>query len=189
MKLFMSREDLIIELSNLAEDARSHVPCINFGGCCVFAVAVVKMLNKLIAPERVRIKLREYNGSSNQDLTIEEIKQRLHSNSMALWNEQGVTFNHVFLEINIGDEILHYDSDGIFHLKYADVWGQFTHSAITVNYIIREGVLSLEDAEELANQTKWNKCFERWRIPHLQAVIDAAEERILYNYQWEAKAA
>lgn len=148
--------NVIDVLKTLGTRINRWYPKINFGGCCVYASLVGKELQKRGLD--VNIIVAAYDASEN----IDRARKFVNNNKMEEWNTHGIWFNHVGLEIRIGDEIYHHDTnqtkpEGLFLGEWE----------------IYEGRLSVEEAENLASRAEgWNDSFDRRSIPRLRNHIE-----------------
>lgn len=123
-------------------------PYINKGGCCVVAALMAPLLNKHVYTKiRVLSKAYEHNSMDNARLQVVR-------NTVTEWNNNGVIFGHILLEMSVDGKTWWYDTDGLYStLPYEQGWG------------VHDGVLMFDEAIELAkDRNSWNEKFNRSAI-------------------------
>lgn len=161
------RKPFLEKLNDFAQQIEFDFDSVNYGGCCVIAAAFAKHLKKYFP---VKILVANYNWMKNdKDQNISKIRKKINSNTIAEWHEHGIAFAHVLVEIEHEGKQYQLDTEnGLSHrLRYAPARNSDTR------YPILKGNLSIEDAEELANNPEgWNDQFDRSQIPAIQKAID-----------------
>jgi len=151
---------LLTRLLSLGAAASDAITDINHGGCCVYASLLGKELQKREIPCSVVVVSDSANiGSTN----IDKVRWRMPSSvpNLQAWEECGVYFTHVALEVDIDGVNYFVDSDGI--AKSGKKLRDFRPYP---------GRLSLEEAEFLARkESGWNERFDRNEIPRLRGII------------------
>lgn len=144
-----------VVLNSLGQRINRWYPNINYGGCCVYAAILGSELEKRNIP--VRVIVAAYAARNGTD--IAKIANNIADRSKKqTWNENGVFFNHVGLEIKIGKKWHYYDSDGCEKRG-----SEFR------NFPVYRGRISVEDAKKLASDTDgWNPDFDRAKIPSIK---------------------
>lgn len=139
---------------------------VNYGGCCAVAYAFAKHLQKYFP---VKIIVANYAWMEKNDQDVSEIRQKLSTNTLAAWNENGISFAHILVEFEV---------DGItYHLETEDGLKE-RHTHTLGKHPILKGHLSLTDAEELANNPDgWNDRFDRDQLPAINKAINKFFQR------------
>lgn len=136
---------------------------LNCGGCCVFAAIVARKLHALGVDVRGRVA--DW-GRGNVDKARRKVRDPGNTRD---WNENGVGFNHVGLELRVNGERYLYDSDGLER-----VWPFRTLNLPAGDWPVIRGSLSVGELEALADGGCWNSMFDRELIPELESMADRA---------------
>jgi hypothetical protein len=148
------------------QQAVRDIPCLNQGGCGIFALAVTKQLAKRGIAYRIRVGeswMANIFGGFNKN-GIQEVNQK-PINSLPEANAVGVFFQHIYPEVKVGRSWMAFDSNYLLKSK---------------EYQAKTGLLAYEDfleenkLETLAmNPVGWNERFDRDNIP---TVFDKVEQ-------------
>lgn len=142
-------------LNSLGKRINQWYPTINYGGCCVYAAILGAELEKRNIPVRVIVAAFAASDGTNIARIANNIANRGEKQA---WNENGVYFNHVGLEIKIGKKWHHCDTDGCE--KPARAFRRLP---------VYRGYLSVDDAKKLASDGDgWNCDFNRSKIPSVK---------------------
>jgi hypothetical protein len=137
---------------------------INYGGCCVFASILANHLQHLV-PTRIAVYEDPDDEEDPIAESIDSARAKLTSNTAREWNRNGVYFNHVVVECDIGDETVEIDSSGIFA----------TDGSIISDCVKLPGYLTIPEATELAaSSVGWNWWFDRDQIPEMERLVNKA---------------
>lgn len=167
-KEVLSFSSLFSRLSRLGQ-ATSHIPNINWGGCCVFAALAAKELSKIIPRRCIKIRVIGSSTWDDIDIPLDDVRSRIKKNSPNEWNNNGVSLTHVFIEVQYWSQTVWFDSDTLCLV---------TNEVFPINRMLRddefvyEGGLSIEEAAELAYSDGWNTKFKRKHIPEMGRVIN-----------------
>lgn len=150
--------DIIEALNVLGKRINRWYPNINSGGCCVYAAMVAEELHKRGVDVCIIVAAECSDDDEGHNADLNYLERNIKSNSKADWNNNGVFFNHVGIEFRIGDDIYHYDSNGVHPEDVMlDCWRLY------------EGRISIETAKSLAEEAEgWNTTFNRKSIPSLR---------------------
>jgi hypothetical protein len=151
-------------LENIATEIENSIECMNWGGCAVYAVEIVKRLHAIGFKNA---KLRTYGYSYNtKGIIINSVEQDLLATNGRLprlgseWNDNGVWFNHVRVEW----QNRLWDSEGITSLRYGKSW-RFS--------VLQSGDISVSAVDLLCKlQCNWNDSFDRKQIPKVKRIMD-----------------
>lgn len=156
----METRELRKRLRKLSAAAQGRFPHLNYGGCCVFAAAVAKELEKHGIQYEVMV-----TGSKSRN--IGEI--RPPKNTVDAWNGVGVDFGHVGVRMRLRGRWYTYDSEAFlrhkhrFGFRYVDTYG-----GGTVRWESSAGGITAKEAKELADEPRWNRQF--WSPENVRAV-------------------
>lgn len=146
------------QLNLLGQAAERQIPSLNYGGCCVFAAEVGKVLKAKGIPVRGVAR-----GWMEATEPLHKIKEAINNLENAdEWNDQGVNFSHVGLQVKLGRKWYVFDSNGC------------DPDATRLNgRHLYPGHLSVEDIDKLAsNPENWNKAFRRKTgIPAIKRLV------------------
>jgi hypothetical protein len=147
------------QLDSLGREVNRRFNKINNGGCCVYAALVAACLAKRgIVATGIVAGPQEKDRPTN----IDEVRKALPvTNRKDLWNDGGVIFSHVGLELAGKNGVWHYDSNGM------------QKAGPTLDCMpIYEGRLRLNEMQELADEIAgWNDMFDRKFIPAIAATV------------------
>src|ERR1035437_8323128 len=108
--------NLIAKLNSLGEEVLVKYPCVNYGGCCVYAAMVVAELKK----HKIEAKgiVASYGagkpGWMTKDVaTIDKAREKVKKNHIYEWQANGISFAHVGIEFKVGRLKKHYDTSGV----------------------------------------------------------------------------
>jgi hypothetical protein len=144
-------------LTNLGKKINSDFPCLNMGGCCVYAALIAE-------------KLKENGVNANgvvvacfdSPFSVAVARKGVNDiGSLREWNDNGVAFNHVVLEFTVEGKRFRYDSAGVVEAKNG-----FRGDPIY------SGRLKLKELQALATSDGWSTRFDRKDIPKLKKIID-----------------
>ncbi len=147
--------NLIDKLNTIATEVSTKINYINHGGCCVFASLIAQHINSLLP---MKIVVFSYGKTKS----INMARKHIHNNKLSEWNDNGVYFGHVMIELTVDDKTFLYDSNGISSTRN------------TINgYGKLPGELTLLEATELAEDSVgWNEDFNRDKIPLMKDIIN-----------------
>jgi hypothetical protein len=161
---------LDLKLTQLAKEVKTKVPCINFGGCCVFAALVSKHLSTIV-PTRL-VVFKGWFCDDNEASDLSEAKAKISNNTVREWNNQGIHFGHVVIEYDNDGQTYRLDSDGV----------EPCPTVVEDNKLT--GFLSIDDAEDLAaDDDGWNPSFSRSNIPQMKQIIDNFFQQLSLDLQ------
>jgi hypothetical protein len=130
---------------------RKH-PDINYGGCCVFAALLAPSLKKL---GKVKIRVQDFDTDLD---AIAYARERVKSNNVHEWNDQGVHFYHVAIELEYKGKKYHVDACGVSDATRFD--------------FLKDG-LTFKEATELGNNPLgWNRSFNRLEVPMIKRRVN-----------------
>ncbi len=145
------------KLNKLSHALDNNFYCINNGGCCSVAVMLADALKPYT---EVRIAVSGYDGL---DITEDIVNNMPYDATPRVWNENGIHFNHVFMEFKVGDEWFQYHvGKNVTRVSPYDALMRWKH----------RGYITLEHARNLAKSTDWNWLFDRNQIPEMQNFIE-----------------
>ncbi len=148
--------NIIDKLNNIAVEVTKKIDFINLGGCCVFASLIAQHLYPLV-PLKIVVFAPTLTKNS-----IDEVRHSITTNRLCEWNDNGIYFGHVMIELTIDDKTFLYDSNGIA-----------PSDTIIKGYKKLKGELTLLEATELADDSVgWNDTFNRDKIPRLKNIIN-----------------
>ena len=158
--------DLITKLNHLGEEVLERYPCINYGGCAVYAAMIVAALKRhnIDAKGIVASYGAGSPGWMSSDVaTIDKAREKIKKNDIHEWQANGISFAHVGVEFKIGRLKKHYDTSGVRRAgKLLD------------KMPIYEGRLEYTEVRALAASKKgWNSSFDRKDIPALRKLVNA----------------
>jgi hypothetical protein len=147
------------KLKVLSARINQIAPRVNYGGCCVVASKVAPLVNELY-PSKVRV-LSNWGKAS-----IDEVRNKIDPSKVRNWNNNGVVFSHVVVEMNVDNVDYFYDTEEISkHVPPA--WCR-EH-----NMKMLPGWVSFEEAAVLAaDASGWNDRFDRSLIAPIYDVVD-----------------
>lgn len=159
----MSSDDVIsviATLNTLGRRINRWYPYINCGGCCVFASIVGEELLKRGIEARIIVGTDMDDEDRAEGSNLNDLESSVGPQKER-WNDNGVFFNHVGVELRLDDDVYHYDTDGIN-----------PESQMLKQYLLYDGSISVETAKALADEVEgWNECFDRKQIPSLRGHI------------------
>lgn len=143
-------------LARLALSVDRTFPFLNSGGCCVFASIVAdELIERGIPCEGLVV------DAYNDEPDIEAVRNNVQRNVPREWNEHGVDFTHVGLDIpGMGK----YDSRGFDNPNsMLKLWPE------------AKGRLTVQELRELSSVGDgWNRTFDRQQIPTLRRMVKRA---------------
>lgn len=151
--------DIHEQLNLLGRAAENKIPALNYGGCCVFAAEVGKALEAKGIPVRGIAR-----GWMEATEPLQKIKKAIRNvENSKEWNNQGVNFSHVGLQIKLGRKWHNYDSAGLS----TDL------TRLGRSFGVYSGHLSVAELDKLAsNPDNWNNTFKRKTgIPAIRKLI------------------
>jgi hypothetical protein len=154
---------IVNTLNRLGNEVLNKYPEINWGGCCVYAALVAKELCNQGHDVSGIVASRCANRDSSTPTNIVTARPHVKKNTVRHWQNNGISFSHVGLEIKFkrSKRVFHYDTAGV-HLS----------SDALDNMPIYEGRLAVEELASLARYPKgWNDSFDRQHIPALRRLV------------------
>jgi hypothetical protein len=156
---------LIAEIQQSVE----WVDDLNCGGCGVFAAIVAKRFNKIGIPAVVRIGA--WNAPSNSN-AVKDTYSQYSRPKQSHFRSNGVSFDHLIVEIPFGGNIYHMDSI-CFHSAEP--------KTRTCSAPIYDGNLDVATALRIAKTKDWNRCFDRKQIPNLIKSVNDVFDSFVRN--------
>lgn len=155
-------KDVVKMLNDLAWKADTQIDYLNWGGCGVFAALVGRKLQDAGIPVGVVCgSWRHAERPGNVARARSNVSNKWDAEE---WNENGVYFGHVGLEVEIDGKLYHYDSNGV---KPA--------GKLLDGLPIADGRVTIEEMELLAGESlNWNSEFPREQIPRLTEIVEKA---------------
>lgn len=147
----------LLQLQAFGVKILEKYPKINEGGCAVFAAL---MANELVKFYPVTVLVSDtYGGVDN----IDEVRSAVSCNTVYEWNDNGLYFGHVFLEITHDNKKYHFDAGNLCSADERDP---------SLGFPIIPGCLTLKEVNELADcDMGWNSSFNRDNIPQLKLKV------------------
>lgn len=138
---------LIEQLRVLGTETENAIPELNSGGCCVYAAAVAKRLQRLGVPV--------WGVASDQyrRANVNVARLRNKPKTMSEWNSAGVGFNHVLIQFVHDGKIWTHDSGTTTDDKLS--------SDPNFGYPLSEGNLTVGELTALAASDGWSHWFDR----------------------------
>jgi len=155
----MSLSTLNTVLSSIEE----NFDYVNYGGCACVAAMIAEQVRTVYPVMRIT--------SCGSDLyhhpNLDEIRS-LVSNPLDkyLWLDNGLRFDHVWVEICVDDQWYALDSTGV--KPVGEMYDDWERPAA--------GSFTLEEIESLAYQPGWNDTFNRDQLPAIEQVIQTLGE-------------
>lgn len=148
---------LLHHLEKMGKAVNNRIANVNNGGCCVYASIVGEQLRKRNIDFGIIV-----SSQNGNEISLSRVRQWLaNPYEKACWNVESVDFNHVALEIKVGDQTYHHDTDGT-NLK----------SDFLMGWPVYGGFLTLEEAKALADVPEnWNPRFNRSYIPVMRSLV------------------
>lgn len=146
-------------LTTLGRKINKNFPTINYGGCCVYAAYLGKLLEKKGWKVTGKVSAPFY-ASAGVDLrsVASNIKNHVDHSE---WADNSVYFYHVFLSIETDTGVLFHDTD-----RTVSKSKQFN------GLDCYDGFLTVEEMTDLANNSDgWNNTFERYQIPAIRKML------------------
>lgn len=133
---------------------------INCGGCCVFASIVgEELLNKGVYA--CGLVAAYHTGDVDIEAIRHNVRTRRKSELLDTWQDNGIQFNHVGLEIHFGDTVKHYDTNA-----FRNPNGRLDGMRIY------KGRMTINELKALASVSEgWNDTFNRRHIPQIRKYI------------------
>lgn len=155
----------LADLSSFCQSILDNHPHINYGGCCVFAAMIAKHLEK---HTETRIVVGDWaaldDDTGDNIRNIDDARPSVRKNTMVEWNNGGVQFGHVLVEITYKRKKYHVDARGVFPAAERDP---------SFRYPIYNGSLTLKEAAKLGASSKgWNTTFDREEIPMIKRAVN-----------------
>ena len=147
---------LLETLSDLGHDVAFEFPTINHGGCCVYASIVGDLLLRQGIETSIWVgHLPDYNIHAD----VAEVRNNVRNPAnVADWNDNGVFFNHVGLEVSI---------DGVKYLVDTDRY-DFASDKFKEFHVLAGRLTVTEAALLAADHSAWNPTFPRCAIPEIK---------------------
>lgn len=156
--------DLISQLNQLGAYAQLQIPNLNNGGCCVFAAMVARELRDM-GVKVGGVPIADIMWGDPTWGNVDEARANVSDPGCSeQWEENGIAFSHVGLEVEIGDAVYYFDSRGLRSfdapMRYPE-WKPLP------------GRLTVEEMEALAERPhNWNWKFDRTNIPYLKQIVE-----------------
>ena len=130
---------------------------VNWGGCgCVAA-----MLAKAFRHQFPIMRITSSGTFGPTDL--DKIRETMNNNmSKDDWYNNGIHFNHVWVEVFFNKRWYVLDATGIHTRK--EMYARWSKPAT--------GSFSIDEMEALASESSWNTSFDREQLPAMQRMID-----------------
>lgn len=152
-----SKDTLEACLTVISDRVNQSVPNVNCGGCGIFAVELVKRL------ERIGVKdaqIRCYGG--NRDVNVSEVDANFNGNypeSLQPWTDNGIYFHHVRVEWN--GKV--YDAGSVDSNTNDWRWCNLLNGSVS-----RKAMEVL-----IRRKANWNRTFKRWRnLGKIRSIMD-----------------
>lgn len=153
------------EIQDLCNEIDASIPRVNSGGCCVVAAELAAQLSEHY-PTRIRVgNSYTWDDNGNDNVSLDDVASNVKKKSdIFAWNDQGIYFGHVIVEIEYNGKKYHIDSTGVHKAKKKDP---------AFGFALYEGSLSIKHAKKLAgNGYGWNDTFDRGHIPLLKQIVN-----------------
>lgn len=153
--------DIIQRLNMLGQAAERRVPCLNMGGCAVYAALVGRAL--LNQGYRVQGVVHD-TFADTADLRLNDVRKLVNGSArLDDWNAYGIDFGHVGLRLEYANQKFNYDSHGVS--KDLTRLGRFDN-------VFRD-TLPIADIEAVAAiPANWNRAFNRKSgIPAIKRLV------------------
>jgi len=145
---------LIEQLRALGSECEDTIPCLNQGGCCVYAAHVAKRLQELGIPVWGIVADRD---SKDKGININDVRLNCGPDNspkgVLEWNAEGVEFYHVLLQFVHEGKIWTHDS--------GTTTDQRLTNDPTLGAPIIDGNLTVGELSALARDKRWNPSFDR----------------------------
>ena len=159
-----SKMNLLDKLDNLGKDVFEKYEYINYGGCCVYALAVAESLLQYRIKAKGIVVSRDAVSWDNKHRALGNVRRKLERNTTFEWNRHGVFFAHVGLEFTYQGKVWHYDTHGC-RLKSDEFY----------EMSIYRGRLSIDEMRELTTGKQgWNPLFNKKHIPAVRKMVQEA---------------
>lgn len=151
-------------------------PCINYGGCAVYTAAVAKELTELGC--HVSVAVSTSWRDDDEDIDLRTARSNIRENggkvtSIVSWNDEGVWFGHVFIELHDPDK------DESWFVDTTKIVAATTGRDPTYKWKPYPGRMTLMEVEAIASrQTGWNEEFNRRNIPAIKRLIKRGFKRL-----------
>lgn len=144
---------------------------INSGGCGV----VCSLLMPLLQPHVDDLRVTSCGWGGDSDLDLSEVSPYVeHPGTTYDWNEQGVGFQHMWVEFDVDGETYAIDCEGICDSGDMCIrWGKPYSGSFTPDEVERLA----------AHSVGWNRVFDRDQIPAMREHLHEAFARIFNNEQ------
>ena len=154
----------LFERINKACAAANTIPHINEGGCCVFAHALGAQLAKE-GQDVAWVALRH----SPREPSVLDVARLIHNrNDVWEWFTNGISFFHVALQLQVGEDFYIIDSRGIKNVpQYTAAYG----------LVVSPGTFSIAQLRAFSapNGGMWNSAFNRkLGVPRIKAAVKTA---------------
>ena len=145
------------KLSNKLKELDNTFSFVNKGGCgCVAA-----MLAKAFRHEFPIMRITSSGIDSGANL--DTIRSNMTDNmSKDAWYDNGIYFNHVWVEVLFKKKWYVLDATGIHTRK--EMYREWNTPA--------KGSFSIDEIQALANENSWNTMFDRKQLPAMQKMIN-----------------
>jgi len=156
----MSMSVQLQELSVKLRELDANFDYVNYGGCASVATMLAKKLRKQYPVMRLTSC---HSSWSNKDAgDIDEIRTNLVNNySLDEWYDNGITFNHVWLEIFVDSQWYALDCTGVYAVeRMYELWRKPATGSFTI-----------DEMEAIADGNTWNPQFNREQLVDMQTLI------------------
>ena len=156
--------DILQFLDELGTDIDSSFDYINSGGCCVYS----SIVGKELINRNFDVKFAVSDSMFEEGTNLNKTRKQVTNNSIKEWNNNGIYFGHVFIELHYKNKKYFWDSSGISKSAKQDP---------TCGLPVIPGRLNLEEVISLSRSSNgegWNKRFKRTQIPHMRRMIKKA---------------
>lgn len=161
-----SRIRLVSPLKKIGEEVNENVPCINFGGCCVYAATIGNML-ELLGFE-VRIVTVDWSNQTEKIPNDEKILCPIEAEE-----KLRVNFHHVGIAVKINNRWYTHDTDRT--IRGLKKFGESEYTACKT-------YLTVKQALHFASKTNfWNTTYDRSYDQTVHEIVDKYFDKIKHN--------
>lgn len=172
----MEKPDLCKLLENMGTDIEVRFDNVNFGGCCVVAVAIAEHLRKI-----TRVKIRVAVPSWGDSDSVSFVRNHNKPTNYKDWNSGGLYFDHIFVEFDWEGQKYFVDSEGVYPVDKKPIREGIKAAACIGTSKLAKGFLKFKEAKALAaDANAWNKRFNRGQIPKILDLIDKTFKEKIY---------
>lgn len=160
--------DLLSTLSKLGDEANAMFPNLNYGGCCVYAAEIARILQKAGYAVRV-VTGRPWEWGSDHpqidDIRDIILKNNCDNRKKCNWSMHDIGFWHVAVQVRIRDEWYSCDSDTVTIGAAQFGKDRRMHTAPGSGFTVEEAIGFASESEG------WNSMFDRQQIPAVHSLI------------------